>query len=197
MKKRLLLSAIALLIVLLLLLVGCTGQPAAAKGTVEVYFTDAPPGHIYSIKIKVSSIVACMAGANESQWVTLLENPPVFDLLWAIGVNVLLGANEIPTGNYTQVRLDITEATVTLDGEQIQPFLNSGTLKLVGNFIIEAGKNTRISIDFNADKSFVKTGSGGIQFIPVITFIAGQPGLPLPSPTPTITDNSTVPILIT
>jgi hypothetical protein len=186
MKIVRLLSAMALLGLLVLTVVGCSGAAVTAdgEGTIKIYFSDAPPEGVTAIEIKASNIEAHMSGEDDGQWVSLLTNPDVFDLVKAIGVNVLLGTSDIPAGKYTQVRLDITEVTVTLNGAQVKATVPSDKLKLVGNFTIEDGKTTSISLDFDAEKSIVVTGQGKVSLKPVVKLIISEPNEPLAVTTP-------------
>ncbi len=145
-------------------------------GTVDVYVVDAPPTGVTAIEIKASDIEAHMSGAPDSSWVSLLKDPPVFDLVKAIGVNVLLGSADIPSGNYTQVRLTITGVTVTLNGKQVKATVPSDKLRLVGQIEIVEGKKTPVSLDFDAGKSIVLEGADKVSLKPVVKLIVGKPG---------------------
>jgi predicted thioesterase len=155
---------------------GACAGPATAKGTIQVYVTDAPPEGVTAIEIKASNVEAHMSGAPDDQWVTLLKDPPVFDLVKTIGVNYLIGTSDIAAGKYTQVRLDITEVTVTINGKQLKATVPSDKIKLVGEIIIEEGKKTSISLDFDAAKSIVLEGQDKISLKPVVKLIVAKPG---------------------
>jgi putative lipoprotein len=138
-----------------------------------------------------------MVGAADDQWVSLLKDPPVFDLVKATGVNVLLGTSDVAAGNYTQVRLDITDVTVTLNGTRVKATVPSDKLKLVGEITVEAGKKTSISLDFDAEKSIVMEGQGKVSLKPVVKLIVAKPGSALETPvagttTPTTSPTSTL-----
>ena len=184
-RVKLVLSMVFLSMIILLF-GACSGvaNNTSGEGTIRVYFSDAPPEGVTAIEIKASSIEAHMSGADEDQWVNLLTDPPVFDLVKAIGINVLLGTNDIPAGNYTQVRLDITDVTVTLNGQQVKATVPSDKLKLVGNFTIEEGKSTSISLDFDAEKSIVLAGQDKVILKPVVKLIVSKPGEALATTTP-------------
>ncbi|MDO8750494.1 MAG: DUF4382 domain-containing protein, partial [Dehalococcoidia bacterium] len=162
MKMKLILGMVILSIVAMLL-GACAGPTTAGKGTMQVYVTDAPPKGVTAIEIKASNVEAHMAGAADDQWVSLLKDPPVFDLVKATGVNVLLGTSDVAAGKYTQVRLDITDVTVTLNGKQVKATVPSDKLKLVGEITVEEGKKTSISLDFDAEKSIVLEGQDKVS----------------------------------
>ena len=165
-----------------LLLGACAGPATSNKGTMQVYVTDAPPKGVTAIEIKASNVEAHMSGATDDQWVSLLKEPPVFDLVKATGVNVLLGTSDVAAGKYTQVRLDITDVTVTLNGKQVKATVPSDKLKLVGEITVEEGKETPISLDFDAEKSIVLEGQDKVSLKPVVKLVVAKPGEALETP---------------
>jgi hypothetical protein len=189
MKNGLLVSAILVLSLVASLLGACTASSdpssntsPSGMGKIQVYVTDAPSQNVTAIEIQASSIEAHLSSANESDWVTLVENPPVFDLMQVTGVNLLLGTANVTSGNYTQVRLGITSVTVTINGEKKSGTVPSDKLKLVGNFSVEAGLATSISLDFDAEKSIIVTGNGEVMLKPVIKLLVTKPGKALEAP---------------
>jgi hypothetical protein len=190
MKNRFLFTGLIIAILVLSLLGSCTGQTTrtgttttAGQGKIQVYVTDAPAENITAIVIKASSIEAHLAGDNTSGWVTLLENPPAFDLLQVAGIQSLLGTANVTSGNYTQVRLAITEVTVTINGEQKKATVPSDKLKFVGNITVTAGAVTSISLDFDAAKSIVVKGNGEVSLKPVVKLLISKPDGSLADPT--------------
>jgi len=199
MKKGKFILGMVILTMVALLFGACAGPGAPAtvsKGTMQVYVTDAPPKGVTAIEIKASNVEAHMSGAADDQWVSLLKDPPVFDLVKATGVNVLLGTSDVAAGKYTQVRLDITDVTVTIEGKQVKATVPSDKLKLVGDIVVEEGKKTPISLDFDAEKSIVLEGKDKAALKPVVKLIVAKPGSTLETPplstqTPTVSPTST------
>ena len=145
------------------------------KGSLQVYVTDALPKEVSAVEVKVKNIEVHKADASEDSWITVLKDPPAFDLVKIAGVNVLLGTSEIASGNYTQVRLDIAEVNVTVEGKQVKATVPSDKLKLVGTFSVEEGKKTSITIDFDGEKSVVLAGKDKVMLKPVVKLIVGKP----------------------
>jgi hypothetical protein len=162
-----------------LLFGACAGSATAGNGTgngtMQVYVTDAPPVGVTAVEIRVSSVEVHKSGAADGQWVTILTNPPVFDLVKVSGVNKLLGTSDIAAGKYTQVRMNITDVTVTIAGAQVKATVPSGEIKLVGNIVIEAGKQTAVSLDFDGEKSVVLEGQNKVSLKPVIKLTVADP----------------------
>jgi Domain of unknown function (DUF4382) len=187
MKKGLLAVGIVVLCLISLLMGACSGTSTASKGSLQVYVADAPPKGVTAINIKASNIEAHMSEADDNTWVTVLKDPPVFDLVKATGVNVFLGTSDIAAGKYTQIRLDITEVTVTLNGQDVKATVPSDKLKLVGDITIETGKKTPVSLDFDAEKSIVLEGQNKVSLKPVVKLTVGQPDETLATPSATST----------
>jgi hypothetical protein len=160
-------------------------------GKLQVNVTDAPTLGASAIVIQAASIEVHRAGDTEGKWITVLENPPAFDLLQVTGIQSELGTADIASGNYTQVRVIITKVTVTINGEEKEAFVPSGTLKFVGNITIAEQQTTTISFDFDAAKSLITKGNGEISLKPVVKLIIGQPGKALNNPATVTTEPDT------
>lgn len=156
------------------------GTPAIT-GKVEIRVTDAPPQGVTKVMVTAKGIQAHLSGTAEDSWITLLSNPPPFDLVAISGVEQVLGSNNIPVGDYTQVRVDIDKIVVTLQGKDVTADVPSDRVRLVTPFSIVQGQTTAITLDFDADKSVVVTGSDKVQFKPVVKLIVNRP----PAQTPT------------
>ena len=156
------------------------------KGTLKIYLTDAP-GDYLEVNIIISKIEGHIAGDGEEgedkgSWEVLKEWPdglPV-DLLTLENVSLLLGSSELAPNKYTQLRIFLKEeATLVLEGEEgedskviktleIPSSANAG-IKLNRPFEIVEGMITELTIDFDAEKSVIKTGNGKYKMKPVIS----------------------------
>jgi len=141
--------------------------PVAYAGILEVRVTDAPTYDVSAINVTVGDIEVQKA-ETETGWISIIEEDRSFDLLKIRGVEEVLGSKEVDAGNYTQIRMDVKEVTVTIDGEPQNTVLPSGKLKLLGSFKVERDKTTVLTLDFDADKSVVITGTGKVIFKPVV-----------------------------
>ena len=56
------------------------------------------------------------------------------------------------------MRISVIEVIATIDGKEVKAEVPSDKLKLVGNFTVEKGKETAITLDFDAEKSVVLRG---------------------------------------
>lgn len=173
------------------------GSGDSGTGTLEVRVTDAPDPSITAVYVTTDDIEVSIAGEG---WVSVIDEEITFELLALEGVEAVLGAAELPTGRYTQVRLSVPEVEIEKDGEIVVAEVPSDTIKLVGTFELAADEKTFISLDFEVDKSLVERGNQGFLFKPVIKLAVGEPGeegsaavaltgkpdaVPTPKPVPT------------
>ncbi len=155
------------------MLTACSGTaegpavPEELSGTVEFRATDAPPKDISHIWVTTDKIEVHKADADEDTWVTVVDQEQRFDLVAIQGAEVFLGEEEVAAGQYTQIRLDVTEVIVTMEGEDITARLPSGKLKVVRPWEVKPGEKTILTLDFEADKFVVVTGKTA-QVKPVI-----------------------------
>ncbi len=155
-----------------------------------------------AVYITISKIQVHLAGEDEEtegEWIKLeLKNgETIFDLieLKNEGLSVLLSEVELEPGKYTQIRLFVTDASILIETEEIKedsklievtdevpsdaidveiPSVYQTGLKLIHPFEIVDGEETVLTIDFDAEKSVVKTGNGEYKLKPVIKVITGS-----------------------
>jgi hypothetical protein len=128
---------------------------SSGTGTLELRITDAPPEmDISRVDVTLSAIQVHMADAgNESGWITVVNGPVKYDLMQVQNVTELLGSTELAPGKYTQIRLDVQEAKAVINGQETTLTVPSKTVKLVHEFTIDAGKTTKLTLDFDAAES--------------------------------------------
>ena len=146
-----------------------TNTNLASQGQAIIGISDASaaiPG-VTSIMITVDT-VEVQSGANG--WITVSSGTKQYDLLQLkqTGAVALLADANLPAGTYDQIRLTISKVLVTASGTTQEAKLPSGTLKIVGRLVIEAGKTATAVLDFNADKSLIATGNGTFILAPVV-----------------------------
>ena len=152
-----------------------------AVGTVRLHLTDGPGPAIASATVWVSRAELVPGGSGG---VLVTDVPQAFDLLSLQGgVTALLATATIPAGDYSQLRLVVDSARVTLaDGGTFADGSSEAVLKVPSgmqtgikvNFsgpVHVAPGETDIVIDFDVARSFVFTGGSapsGASFKPVI-----------------------------
>jgi Domain of unknown function (DUF4382) len=141
----------------------------ASQGKAIIGIADASaaiPG-VTAIMITVDT-VEVQSGANG--WITVSSGAKQYDLLQLqqTGAIALLADANLPVGTYDQIRLTISKVLVTASGTTHEAKLPSGTLRIVGRLVIEAGKTATAVLDFNAAKSLLETGNGTFILAPVV-----------------------------
>ena len=106
--------------------------------------------------------------APEDSWTTVVSQERTFDLVAIQGAEVFLGSENVSSGNYTQIRLDVTKVIVTLDGKDITAKLPSDKLKVVRPWEVKVGQKTILTLDFEADKFVVITGKDAVEVKPAV-----------------------------
>lgn len=157
------------------------------KGRLEIYLTDLSEKYkandtetYVAINITIYKIQVHLAGDSEEgegEWIEweLLE-PTEYNLIELKDVFVLLSGSELNSGKYTQIRLFITNPNILLnEGVEyitlIIPSAEQTGIKLIHPFEIIEGEETELTIDFDAEKSIIKTGNGSYKLKPVIKVI--------------------------
>jgi len=157
-----------------------TPVPVPTKyGTVEVRATDAPPTGVSKIIVYTKNIQVHKADSPEDTWTTVVGEERSFDLVEIQGAEVFLGTANITSGNYTQIRLDVTKVMVTLEGKEILAKLPSEKLKIVRTWEVRENEKTILALDFEADKFVVITGKDEAQVKPVLKLEVTQGDRPL------------------
>ena len=197
MQKRsvMLVTMVAILGMLAILIINYAApEPVQAKGTLQIMVTDAPPEEeVTSIMVTVESVEVHKAAAQQEQsatnsttnstdekagWLPLdiLAGNETFDLLQIQGIEEVLAVTELEAGNYTQIRMTISNVQVRLgDGDLQDVIVPSGSLKFIHPFDIVGGQTTALLFDFDAEKSVNVTGSGQIIVKPVVKLSVTKP----------------------
>lgn len=169
---------IAILLLAIVFVAGCASS--GNQGTLVMKITDAPAGlNIEKAEVTISKIQVHLAGQNEtegaeteSNWFTVVNGPVTYDLIEIKDVTEVLGQKVLDAGRYTQVRLTVDKALVTIDGIEQNLEIPSKTIKLVKGFTIEANKTTSITLDFDAQESIIQAGDK-YQMKPTIKIVEG------------------------
>jgi hypothetical protein len=91
------------------------------------------------------------------EWMLITDTPTEWDLLaLQDGVTGLLGTSELAPGSYGQLRLQVLEAAVVIDGETIPMTIPSGAqtgIKVQTDVTIASGETHELRLDFDAHES--------------------------------------------
>ena len=167
------------MMLLAITLVSACTSATSQTGVVEVRAMDAPPTGVSSIVVTTSNIQIHETDAPDDSWITVVSQEKTFDLVAIQGAEVFLGSENVSSGNYTQIRLDVAKVIVTLDGKDITAKLPSDKLKVVRPWEVKAGQKTILTLDFEADKFVVITGNDAVEVKPVLKLDVYQGDRPL------------------
>jgi hypothetical protein len=168
-------TVIAFGLIFALLLAGCAGQGGttqAGKGRAVFTMTDAAAdmGAVSSVKVTVDKVSVHSAAKG---WVDVSTSPVTLDLmelkrLSAESKQALLADAQLDSGNYEQVRLEISKVVVTDAQGDHEAKLPSGELKIIGNLSVQSNSTSVAAFDFIADESLHVTGKGEYILAPVV-----------------------------
>ena len=157
------------------------GISGTGKGTLKIYLTDAP-GNYEKVNINISRIEGHIAVEDEEGYWEVLKDWPdglAVDLITLEDVSILLASLELEPNKYTQLRLFLMggeeDAWIVLNDSDLTekpleiPSVYQTGIKLNRPFEIVEGMITELTIDFDAEKSVIKTGNGKYKMKPVIS----------------------------
>jgi PKD repeat protein len=112
---------------------------------------------------------------NESGWITIVNNSQTFDLISLQNVTELLGEKNLTAGKYTQIRLKVESAIITINNsgtiEEHTLEIPSNKIKLIKGFQINENETTVLTLDFDVYKSIHQTGNDKYILKPTIKII--------------------------
>ncbi len=144
------------------------------EGNVKIYMKDAPLDleqveHIY---ITFSSIKAHRTGQGLE---TIFEGEKTVDLKALMEGEALIADVELEAGDYTQLRLVISEASLVIDGQTHQLEIPSGEVKIPCLFTVDETSTVTILLDFSAKDSIrvIEAGNSNRYILrPVIRVVS-------------------------
>ncbi len=158
---------------------------AAATASLTVKLTDSPIANVQSAEVWISKVY--LIGGTDTTGIryTIESTPDSFDLLSLQGgVTALLGTETIPVGDYTQLRMIVDSAVVTLkppltfgDGStsksvKVPSGMQTGIKVSFDSAVHVAPGETILVVDFDVSRNFVFTGPPsaphGVIFTPVL-----------------------------
>lgn len=151
----------AIVAIVIIALAGAGLYYYTSHGTVEVYVTTGNSDPIY---LTISSI---MLHSKSGQWITVSNTTRT--VLLSSNLSFLASAS-VPAGNYTEVKLIISSATVTIGGVNISVTVPSGVIKIpiiAGGLKVSGGSTAKLEIIIGPH--LVSTKSGKYILSPVIT----------------------------
>jgi Domain of unknown function (DUF4382)/Carboxypeptidase regulatory-like domain len=149
---------------LIAVLASCTTPSSGSK--VSLLLTDAPADEASALQVNFGTIELL----GDSSPVTISTNGGSFDVLQLQnGQTALMGEATIPDGSYSQLRVVVKDATITVNGVAETIMVPSGAqtgLKINIKPPLQAsnGKTSVITLDFNA-RRVVERGNSGNGYL--------------------------------
>jgi len=156
-----------LLIIAIIALSGCIYEEGT--GILVLQITDAPPNlDIAKALVNISHIEVHLIATG---WFTVIEKPQAFDLIVIKNVKKFLGSVNLSVGRYSQIRLQVESALVTINGIDYDLKIPSKTVKLISPFSIYANKTTTLTLDFDVQESIHSSSQDKYIMNPTIKVI--------------------------
>jgi hypothetical protein len=171
---------VAGLLLTTLLFCGCVDEQegVVSEGWLRLQLTDKPGDlNITAANVTISEIRVHMASAGNNStagWYSIVEEEQEFDLIQLQNVTELLGETNLSAGKYTQIRLEVVSAEITINGTDVFTLtIPSGEVKLIKGFWIYENETTVLTLDFDVYESVHQTGNGKFMMRPTIKVIEG------------------------
>jgi hypothetical protein len=170
-----------LLVIFAILSIGFAGILSGCiqkgQGTLVIKLTDAPSDlNITEALITMSSLQVHYAGVGEEndsfgEWITIVNESQTFDLITLQNASTLFGSAVLQAGIYTQIRLNVDQALVTIDGIQYDLKIPSKKIKLIKPFQVLENDTLTLILDFDIQKSIHQSVSDKYILRPTIKVI--------------------------
>jgi hypothetical protein len=186
--------ALVIIILASVIMAGCITAPVG-QSTLILAVKDAPKttdiGTITYLGLKISEVSVHRASENQNTpesdeemtatesddsnttgWTVVVDKPQTVDLMRLTNLSEVIGQKTMDAGKYTQIRLKIDSGTITVDGAEHNLLVPSGVLKLNRGFTLQPNQTLTLTLDFNVEKSVIRTGSDQYKLKPVIAVIS-------------------------
>lgn len=179
MNKRGLSLLVIIVIGLAVVIAGYLFLGGSNTGTLKLQITDAP-ANVSKALVTISNVevhlVPGSVNISEDEnastgWFTIVEGPVQYDLIALKDIKEVLGSKKLTAGKYTQIRLSVDEAIVTIDEVEYNLNIPSKEIKLTHGFNIVKGETTTLTLDFDAAESIKSTGKDNYVMNPTIKII--------------------------
>jgi len=170
---------------------GGTSTTPTNTGSLQVMLKDSPFDDARAVLVTFTQVSAHLSGAD-FQTLAFADDASsrTCDLKKLTDAQDVLGVGPLPSGHYTELRLQVSSARLYFDnpsaGAACAPAMEapggasavvtipSGDVRLNREFDVMAGGSTSILLDFDGDRSILQTGAGGYMMTPVISIVSVQ-----------------------
>ncbi|MBO9201151.1 MULTISPECIES: DUF4382 domain-containing protein [Niastella] len=179
--KSCFLSALFLGLLFTSSLSSCSKNDSEEKAKLQVRLTDAPAGYD-AVNIDIKDVQINVTGDDDKGWQSLPGvKAGIYNILDLVnGKDTMLADADIPTGKLHQIRLVLGDNnSVSLNGVSAKletPSAQQSGLKLNVQQDVKGGILYTMTLDFDAARSIVTTGSGKYSLKPVIRTVLNAVG---------------------
>jgi hypothetical protein len=130
---------------------GCISE-GTVTGTLVLHITDAPTTlEISEALVTISQVEVHIVGLGG--WKTVVQEPQTFELISLENAHELLGSANLSEGRYTQIRLHVDNALVTIEDRVYDLRIPSQKILLNSPFEIKHNQTTVLTLDFDVHQS--------------------------------------------
>ncbi len=147
---------------------GCSknnpSSPESTTGMLKVMMVDSPADYS-AVNIVIDSVQAHITSSDSiSGWFTLNNKQATYNLLALVnGANAVIGEANLQAGTYSQIRLFVgSGSNLVMNGQTYSLTIPSGFqtgIKLNVDANVQAGTAYLLTLDFDANRSIISTGS--------------------------------------
>jgi hypothetical protein len=124
----------------------------ARGGTLDIKVTDAPVQDLSSLNITVDQFEVHQQETDQWTNLTITTGQATFDLVKLRNITQDVAIGQIPTGNYTKIRMHILSAAAQINGGDTIPVtFPPDKLDIIVHFEVKAGQTTRVILDIQVD----------------------------------------------
>lgn len=167
-----------LAILTVLSVIACNDSPTAPSPSANliVQLTDDHTDNVEQVNLFFTSVTANpISGPPETIPVVLTDNPQ--DLLVLRDAVIPLAIARVEPGDYESLRINLdAEQSNIVEGGKVFPIrIPSEEIKILGGFTVRDDGTTRVTLDFDAERSLVRLGNGEWLLKPVISIEVSEP----------------------
>ncbi len=149
------------------------GNPVSGAARLIIYLTD-NPGDYQQVNVDLQQVRIKIK--DDSSWVDLNTNQGIYDLLqYQAGDDTLIVNDTLPPGEIQELRFVLGDSNSVMVDSVVYPlFVPSGSssgLKIKLQKLMVSDSLTNVTLDFDAEKSVVKTGNSRYLLKPVINVL--------------------------
>lgn len=125
---------------------------AQATGQLVMKIKDAP-SELEELWLTIDAVKVHRKGGGDATWynVSVLQKDP-FNLLSLTDFSIVLAAQELLVGNYTEIRFHVVNANATINGTPTPLNITTEWMKIKAHFEVQDTQITIVTVDVNINE---------------------------------------------